>query len=209
MATTMLKSDRAGRAARGGGEYRPWQPGVPFGMMALGLLVASCVSIGACADGNETTTATKPAQRSNAFVDRLGCGEYCQTAGGYGDGDMSRKDMAELVSSGAVRTLADGTLPVTVRCRFRAQCRGALLVVIADGSGEYGRSDLVVDAGAIRTIGVEASNAGEQALQQGSPVELSITADVGETELPESERDEWLAVVGGTVVASPPTDSAP
>lgn len=118
--------------------------------------------------------------------------------------------MAQIVSSGAVRAMADGTLPVTVKCHFHAPCRGALVVVFSDGSDEYGRSDLVVDAGATRTIGVQASKAGQRALQSGSPVELSITGDVGETffELPRSERDNWLAVVGGTVVASPSTVDA-
>jgi hypothetical protein len=103
------------------------------------------------------------APRAVADGDRLGCGTYCQSAGGFGAPADPRKPSVTIVSSGTVTSDGDGYAPVTVTCDLNVQCNGALVLCLRTNdpalsnlgmAGECGRSDLVANAGATRTIGV-------------------------------------------------------
>ena len=122
--------------------------------------------------------------------DRLGCGTYCQNAGGYGAPGTTAPPAATIVSSGTVTADSDGYVPVTLKCDLSVQCSGALLVclespaAIADPTvgglgmaGECGRSDLRVDAGATRTIGVPLPAPALAFLRSHGPTTAGITAD--------------------------------
>jgi hypothetical protein len=97
--------------------------------------------------------------------DRLGCSTYCQNAGGYGAPGTTAPPAVTVVSSGTAAADPDGYVPVTLRCNLSVQCSGALLLCVEDSAAWYhdptrlnlspcGRSDLLVGAGATRTIGV-------------------------------------------------------
>jgi hypothetical protein len=94
--------------------------------------------------------------------DRLGCGTFCQNAGGYGAPADPRKPSVT-IASGTITPDGDGYAPVTVTCDLNVQCNGALLLCLQANdpallnlgmAGECGRSDLVANGGATRTIGV-------------------------------------------------------
>lgn len=107
--------------------------------------------------------------------DRLGCATYCQNAGGYGGaGGADRPPPAvTLVSNGTVTVDADGYVPVTLRCNLQVQCMG---VVLLGG----GRSDLLVNGGATRTIGVPLSPQALASLKSNGPTTLNVTIDAGQ-----------------------------
>jgi hypothetical protein len=107
--------------------------------------------------------ATWDAPKAFADGDRLGCGTFCQNAGGYGAPADPRKPSVTIASGGTITSDADGYAPVTLTCNLAVQCSGALLLCLQTHdpalinlgmAGECGRSDLVANAGATRTIGV-------------------------------------------------------
>lgn len=107
--------------------------------------------------------------------DRLGCGTFCQNAGGYGGaGPPPSQYAVTVVSSGAVTAGSDGYVPVTLKCNLSVQCSGALIVI---GPTFSGRSDLLVDAGATRTIGVPLGASAIGYLRSNGPTTLNVTAD--------------------------------
>jgi hypothetical protein len=126
--------------------------------------------------------------------DRLGCGTFCQNAGGYGATGQTGQPAATIVSSGTVTADSDGYVPVTLKCDLSVQCSGALLLcldsqaAIADPTvgglgmaGECGRSDLRVDAGATRTIGVPLPATARAFLRSHGPTTSRVTADNGQS----------------------------
>jgi hypothetical protein len=112
------------------------------------------------------------APKAVADGDRLGCGTYCQNAGGYGAaGNVTLPPPAVTLVSTSVTADADGYVPVTLRCNLPVQCRGVLrlsgqfqAIDAATGNAIHpvvaGASDLLVNAGATRTIGVPLSRPG-------------------------------------------------
>jgi hypothetical protein len=120
--------------------------------------------------------------------DRLGCTTYCQTAGGYGGArDDNRPPAAVTLVSSTVTADADGYVPVTLRCHLQVQCMGVLIlsghVLPTDpdtGNAIHppvgGRSDLLVNAGATRTISVPALDH----LRFHGPATLNLTIDAGQ-----------------------------
>jgi len=120
--------------------------------------------------------------------DRIGCGTYCQNAGGYGAPGNNAPPAATILSSGTVTADSDGYVPVTVKCNLSVQCSGALLVclegpaVIADlgnlgMAGYCGRSDLTVNANATRTIAVPLPAAALAFLRSHGPTSATANAD--------------------------------
>jgi hypothetical protein len=118
--------------------------------------------------------------------DRLGCNTFCQNAGGYGAaGPAPLPSPITIVSGGTVTADADGYVPVTLTCNATAQCTGALLVDLDSPAAKdalgydmtnYGRSDLVVNAGATRTIGVPLPAPALAYLRSNSPTSLGVVA---------------------------------
>jgi len=125
----------------------------------------------------EQPSTTKPAPTAS----RLGCGTYCRNAGGYGAPENAHQPAVTFVVSGTVVPDADGYIPVTLTCNLPALCEGALSAdsrPLGDDSSSS-RSDLLVDAGTTRTIGVPLSAAALEYLKSHGPVTLSVTADNG------------------------------
>jgi hypothetical protein len=119
-------------------------------------ILASCGHITAGAPVGSTTT-SQPASEV-----RLGCGTYCQSAGGLQGTLAPGKDAVTVVSSGTVSVDSGGYLPVTVTCNLSVQCRGSIVIQANWGptdpsTGEplLGRSDLLVDASATAVLGVK------------------------------------------------------
>ena len=83
-------------------------------------------------------------------------------------------EYAVTVASGAVTADSDGYVPVTLTCHLSVQCSG---VVIVNGPTFGGRSDLVADAGATRTIGVPLGASAIGYLRSNGPTALNVTAD--------------------------------
>jgi hypothetical protein len=108
--------------------------------------------------------------------DRLGCGTYCQSAGGYGSaGPAPTQYAVTVVSHGTVTADPDGYVPVTVKCNLPTQCIGAL--VLNAGAVAGGRSDLLVDGGATRTIAVPFSSSAIAYLRSNGPTTFGVVAD--------------------------------
>lgn len=107
--------------------------------------------------------------------DQLGCGTYCQNAGGYGGagGATASPPAVTLASTGTVTADPNGYVPVTVTCHRPAPCSGVLLL---DG----GRSDLQVNGGATRTIAVPLPAQTIAALRSRGPTTMNVTIDADE-----------------------------
>ncbi|MBP1823166.1 hypothetical protein [Mycobacterium sp. OAE908] len=80
-----------------------------------------------------------------------------------------------VVPTGTVTADPDGYVPVTLACHLSSQCTG---VVILSSPGAFsGRSDLVVAAGATRTIGVPLPPSAIAYLRANGPTTCYVTAD--------------------------------
>jgi hypothetical protein len=117
--------------------------------------------------------------------DRIGCGTFCQDAGGYGAVANSDKPSVTIVSHGTVTPDRDGYAPATVTCDLTVQCSGALLLCLQTQdpalinlgmAGECGRSDLLVSAGTTRTIGVPLPAAALTSLRSHGPTSSTLNA---------------------------------
>ena len=151
-------------------------PVVLMSTVALGAvgLVATCGANNAAAD-------------PSGSGDRLGCSTYCQNAGGYGAAGSNTPYVPIVkVASGAVRTDADGYVPVTVTCVASSTCQGAIVLAITSvsfddkcGGGQYswaGCSDLLVNANSTRTIAVPLTPAALAYVRANSPVTVRAGA---------------------------------
>jgi hypothetical protein len=139
------------------------------------------------ATADPTTTSPPPSSASGEV--RLGCGSYCQNAGGYGGGGTGLPAVT-IVSTGTVTADADGYVPVTLTCNLPVQCRGRLSVYSqaettdpATGNAIHptlgGQSDLLVDRGATRTFGIPLGAGAIAFLRSHGPATVDVTADNG------------------------------
>jgi hypothetical protein len=133
--------------------------------------------------------------------DRLGCGTFCQNAGGYGGAGATHPRVPVVtVASGAVRVDADGYVPVTLTCAASSTCQGAITLNIANlssqqdcGGGTYawaGCSDLLVNGNATRTIAVPLTPDALAYVRANSPVTVGVTANSGQAPKT-SDPDSW------------------
>jgi hypothetical protein len=172
-------------------------------LFALGFALMALAGCGGDSDPEE------PAGSSADDPARLGCGEYCQQAGGYGGGSAGGP-MVSIDTSRRVEALPDGSVPITLTCLFPATCEGALQltsdVTPIPIPAEAGRSDLLVDADSSRTIAVPLTQPDRQALEQNGQLEMVVTADIGLTleTLPLKEHSKWNSVVPKVIVVTTP-----
>ncbi|MDT5346782.1 MAG: hypothetical protein QOH91_69 [Mycobacterium sp.] len=124
------------------------------------------------------------APKAVADGDRLGCGTYCQNAGQYGAAGQPPPSPVTILSSGTVTVDADGYVPVTLKCNATVQCHGALMLDLRGYSNPQesmpwvtGRSDLVVNAGATRTIGVPVAAGALALVRSQGPTPVGVVAD--------------------------------
>jgi hypothetical protein len=131
----------------------PARRSITTAVVALTTL-AFLASCGGNKNSVHPTTTSQPADSSGEV--RLGCGTYCQSAGGLAGTLGPGQDAVTIVSSGTVTLGADGYLSVTLTCNLSVPCRGSLLIqgVKEEDPHMVGRSDLLVDAGATATLGV-------------------------------------------------------
>ncbi len=163
--------------------------------------------------------------------DRLGCSTYCQTAGGYGaTGGPQPPQAVTLENTGTAIADADGYVPVTVKCHRKVQCKGVLrlsgqflAVDPATGNAIHpvvaGASDLLVNAGATRTIGIPLSRPGALpgadsaiALLRShglTTLNLLIDADAQDLNQGRDWRDFYNDGLAGISLENPLTVAAP
>jgi hypothetical protein len=173
--------------------------------MAVMAVIAACIAIAVlagCGDGSENGAddQDEPA--------RLGCGQFCQQAGGIGDGSSGMK-MLTIDVGDSVEALPDGAVPVAMTCRFNASCEGALLLnsdVTPFPPEEGSRSDLLVDAGSSRTIAVPLTEVELRELERAGRLEMAITALLTPAwePLPTKEREGWSPVISAVTVLTAP-----
>lgn len=144
--------------------------------------------------------------------DRLGCGTYCQNAGGYGAPGSNAPPAATILSRGTVTPDRDGYVPVALKCNLSAQCSGALLVCLSSPAvtaelgnlgmaGYCGRSDLRINTGATRTIGVPLPGTALRFLRSHGPTTSIVTADNSQSA--GGGAGFQTVVSGGLMVAAP------
>lgn len=148
---------------------------------AVGLIAAGIVA--SCGGNNAASDPTTTSTPSPSGEVRPGCGTYCQSAGGIQGTLGPGQDAVTIVSSGTVTPDADGYLPVTVTCNLPVQCKGSLLIqaVTEEPPYHYGRSDLLLDAGATATFGVLLSDPLIAYIRAHNPAHVFAIADVGPT----------------------------
>ena len=135
------------------------------------------------------------APKAVADGDRLGCSTYCQTAGGYGAAVGPQPPPAvTLVPTGTHIADADGYVPVTLTCHLSTQCRGVLILsTIGEGAGAGGRSTLLVNAGATRTIDIPLGANGIALLRSHGPTTFDLTIDASQEPTGEAPCGEYHA----------------
>jgi hypothetical protein len=147
------------------------------------LCAVSAVVAAACGSDGEEPPLAGTASEEPA-PERLGCGAYCQNAGGYGGGEEGEVLM-RIETRGRVAPV-DGTVPVGLTCLRSEPCKGAIL--ISAGAPDFvdvGRSDLQVDGGSTATIAVPMSPEAIAALERGGGrLATSVIADYGDPKCP-------------------------
>jgi hypothetical protein len=175
--------------------------------MAVMAVMALCIAIAVltgCGGGSENGSGDGDSQEPA----RLGCGEFCQQAGGIGDA-FSGMEMLTIDVGASVQALPDGAVPVAVTCQFIARCEGAVLLnsdLSVYPPQEGSRSDLLVEAGSSRTIAVPLTEIERRRLERAGRLEIAITALLTPAwePLPTRERKEWRPVVSAVTLLTAP-----
>jgi hypothetical protein len=152
----------------------------------LVVLLGGLAAVGPAACGTDGEEAPAPAGTASEEVapKRLGCGVYCQNAGGYGGGEEGGILM-RIETRGRVAPV-DGAVPVELTCLLSKPCKGA--IIISSKPPEFvdvGRSDLLVERGSTTTIAVPMSADAIAALERGGGrLPVHVIADYGNPECP-------------------------
>ena len=154
---------------------------------AVGLLTAEFFGLPGAYRVAADPTAPPPGPSGEA---RLGCGTFCQTAGGYGGAGKPTQFAVTVDTSKTVVVDPDGYVPVTATCHLPVQCNGVLIVeVMSHGDNPLGggRSDLVVNPGATRTIGVPSGSSVFGYLRSHGQSMANVTADARNSGVSETD----------------------
>lgn len=171
--------------------------------MALFTVGVAVIASAGCGGGSDSHV---PGEQAANEPVRLGCGAYCQQAGGYGGGSTA-PNMVRIDTTSPVESSPDGVVPIRMTCLFRTRCEGAVLLGSRSFRVPPGRSDLVVAAHSSRTLAVPLSDAQREALQKDGQIKVTVTADVFPSleTLPTGEREEWNAVIPKVMMVSAPS----
>jgi hypothetical protein len=152
--------------------------------LAGALCAVAAVAPAACGSDAEEPPARTPTASEEVAPQRLGCGEYCQHAGGYGGG-AEGEILMRIDTRGRVAPVHDA-VPVELTCLLSEQCKGAILVFGSEPEFvEVGRSDLLVEGGSTATIAVPMfPDAIAAVARGGGQLRAHITADYGDPECP-------------------------
>jgi hypothetical protein len=117
--------------------------------------------------------------------DRLGCGTACQSAGQYGAPGSNGPQGVTILTSGTVAPDPDGYVPVTFACHMPTQCVGSVVLELAGFSNPddrlpwvTGRSDLVVNGGATRTIGIPVAAPAIAYVRSQGPTPVTVITSI-------------------------------
>lgn len=191
------------------------------------LVIAAAVTAGCGArttsstagqNGNVGTPGKSAARNRPAGMVRLGCGQYCQQAGGYGGGGTP--NMTKILTT-QVTAVPDGTVAITIKCLFRQACLGALLLSSGDNPADlacqtpavvgsqvawWGQSDLDVPAQTTRTLGVTLSPCVLGLLSRRGTLKVSVIADSSQTlaSLSSADRHGLVPVETELIAVSAP-----
>jgi hypothetical protein len=148
------------------------------------LCAVTAVVPAACGSDGDEAPAPAPTGSEKVAPTRLGCGVYCQNAGGYGGGEEG-KILMRIETRGRVAPV-DDAVPVELTCLLSGPCRGAILISSSSPDFvEVGRSDLLVEAESTATIAVPMFHDAITALQRGGGrLRAHIIADYGNPECP-------------------------
>lgn len=171
--------------------------------IATTALVAAATLAGCVA--NPHSVADPPAtsqQASSGKQQRLGCGTYCQSAGGFAGTLGPGQDAVTILSSGTIAADPNNYVPVSLTCNLSVQCKGSLVIqaVSEDDPFALGRSDLLVDAGKSATLGVQLPNSLVAYIRSHNPSDVFAIADVG----PSLGCDGKAQTLGGAPVLGLP-----
>jgi hypothetical protein len=138
----------------------------------------------ACGSDGEGAPAPARTASEEMAPKRLGCGVYCQNAGGYGGGEEGEIFM-RVETRGRVAPV-DDAVPVELMCLLSEPCMGAILIFSSSPDFvEVGRSDLLVEGESTATIAVPMFPDAIAALERGGGrLRVHITADYGNPECP-------------------------
>ena len=178
------------------------------------MVAISVATLAACSGGSTgsqpvlVATSTSPAPPGEL---RLGCGTFCQNAGGYGAPGVQVKlvDVTKVVG-GAVSLDPDGYVPVTLTCLIPATCKGYITLGIKGGPGSDlcgnyhhdGCSDLVINANSTQTFGVPLLPNALAYARAHSPVTIGV--DVHTNQTTSCEDIPQLAATCARIVAADP-----
>lgn len=117
-----------------------------------------------------------------AGEERIGCGTYCQTAGGYGAPGSEGVEAVTILSSGTVSLDPDGYFPLTMTCNLPVPCAGAILACVEElgvtsMALQCGQTDEQVDPGATRTLGVPLPTPALGVVHATGSANVDITVD--------------------------------
>jgi hypothetical protein len=144
------------------------------------------LALSACGSDDEQVPAPGGTASEEVAPERLGCGAYCENAGGYGGGEEG-EILMRIETRGRVAPV-DDAVPVEVTCLLSEPCNGAILISSSGSSPNYvdvGRSDLVVEGRSTATIAVPMSADGIRALERGGGrLRVAVFADYGDPECP-------------------------
>jgi hypothetical protein len=153
---------------------------------AVGFLVV--VALAACVAHTHSVADPPTTTQSASTIHevRLGCGTYCQSAGGLAGTLGPGQDAVTIASSGNIVPDANNYLPVSLTCNLSVQCKGSVVVQAVsieavEGENPYalGRSDLLVDAGATVTLGVGLPDRLIAFIRTHNPANVFVIADAG------------------------------
>lgn len=126
------------------------------------------------------------APKAVADGDRLGCGTACQSAGQYGAPGSNGPQGVTILSSGTVAPDSDGYVPVTFACHMPTQCVGSVVLELAGFDNPHdrlpfvtGRSDLAVNGGATRTIGIPVPAEAIAYVRSQGPTPIGVITNIG------------------------------
>jgi hypothetical protein len=152
--------------------------------IVLILCAVTAIALAACGSDGEDTPPPADTVSEEVEPQRLGCGAYCQNAGGYGGGEEG-KILMRIETRGRVAPV-DDSVPVELTCLLSQPCQGAILI---GGSSpdfiDVGRSDLLVEGESTATIAVPMFPDAIAALERGGGrLGVRIYADYGDPECP-------------------------
>lgn len=170
---------------------------VVLALMILGLLTscgageksstpvaaAPTSSVGPILGAHPQAAPPSAAQQTRASgEERLGCGTYCQTAGGYGAPEDEGVQAVTILSSGTVPLDPDGYFPLTLTCNLPVPCTGGILACVegpafTNMTSGCGRTEEYVDPGSTRTLGIPLPTPTLGVLHATGPTNINITVD--------------------------------